>query len=531
MAVQQFTGSEIGNEFINKLNHNLEEGSGARAIAIRMERGGLKSTGAMDYTIASFNGYVRSSMLIKVNNATSVRGLDFHAFKVYEYGESFNILSTNTSEGDTFNSSCKYIKICKQTSDAVAERVMFIFNGDVEEVYNVQIEKGLFTSGSLNGKLKSEMLVFEVSEGICTTGRLLLPPNYGIKGEKVPLIIWCVSDGGWGTGGGVDDIWNCPIDASGSYPGGSRAFLTTQLQYLADEGFAVLAIYPWCSRLYEDTNCRQGNGAIPIPVTLRAHEKAVEYVTSRFNISDTNIFQCSHSGGGKLSSYYAIHMPNFNLRAIYAFNPVVDGLCFRQWSGLNFRRALHREMNFADAGNRSDFLTGTWPISGSNYSAADRAASLVFIKANAEKFAKCAAVNWQNLSGQTIDEKVADTIAFGQKFWDESYWNKDWANITHDIYNRYDLSIFSNGAPITIIAAPNDDQCPYMAMEEFIIQLRNGGGEANIVTLERVQSNPHSASIFQFTEQVTPRYSSTAVAVPIGWRYMVADIYARFMDE
>lgn len=505
MAIQQFTGTENGTQFINKLNHNFGEGQNGGALRIKMERGGLKNTGAMDYTIASYNGYVRSQMLIKVNDATSVVGKTLTGFTIYEFGQNFSFIKTS-SEGDTFDSNTKYIKIVKQTND-IMESALFVFDGDVEEVYNVQIEKGTYSDGGVT-RLKSEMLVFGVSEGICTTARLILPPNYSISGQKVPLIIWDACDGSYSWGRSID------------YVGSTPSSITTQLQYLNDEGFAVLEIYPWGSRIAGLYN--PSGGAVPIPTSLMAHEKAVEYITSRFNISDTNIFLSSWSGSGKLSSFYAIHRPSFNLRSIYAFSPVVDGLSFVQWSAPAFRKALNEDMKFG--GDTSVFLgNGAWPIADGS--------QVDFITANAGKFAKCAAINWQNMVGKTITQKIADSISFSKGFW---------VDHSSNIYNRHDLSITSGGVPITIIASADDEQCPYLVMEEFIIQLKNGGAEAKIITLPN-NTGKHRAATFgnevdNDGDGITTRYGNNGsgvfyASIPFGWHYMVEDIYARFLKD
>ena len=505
-----------------------------RAFRVKMERGNLKNTGAMDNSISGFNNYIRSSMLIRTNDATKVTGKTLTGFTVYEYNSSFTLIATSAA-GATFNANTRYIKIVKQTT-TLSEEVVLLFNGDVEEVYNVQIEKGLFTSGTYNGKRKSEMLVFDVGDGICTTARLLLPSTYSISGKKVPLFIWSACDGSYSSGT-EDHGWNNAIDRNDS-----ERDLTAELQYLADQGFAVLNIYPWGS--YNNTKfttCGM-SGAIPVPVTLRSYEKAVEYVTSRFNISDTNIFQASHSGSGKLSSYYAIHKPKFNLRAIYAFSPVVDGLCFpTSGAGFaNFRKALHSEMNFEDVVQDGvSALNDVW-LSG-NTIQRHSGIGLAFIAANAEKFAKTNAINWRNLSGQTIAQKLADTVSFGDTWYTESSKSSpDWASLRGHIYNNTDLSITGDGVPITIIGGEDDASCPYLVMEEFVTQLRNGGAEAKIINLPQRENNVdlhpakggHRAAVYYHTKSnITARNGQTYTTIPYGWWYAVEDIYARFLKN
>ena len=503
-------------------------------MRVQMERGGLNnSTGAMAHSIDSFNGYIRSSMLIKLNGATKVTGVNLSGFTVYEYGSTFGFLGTS-NEGATFRSTCRYIKITKQSA-TLPDDVFLSFDGFPEEVYNVQIEKGVS-----NNILLSEKLVFEVDGGVCTTARLLLPPNYSINGAKVPLFIWSACDGSYLT-------WDYKIGHNNSLSN-----LKKELEYLADEGFAVLNIYPWGSyNNIQYPGC--GWSTAVVPVALRGYEKAVEYVTSRFNISDQHIYQASHSGGGKLSSHYAIHKPAFNLEHIYAFAPVIDGLCFNSWGATytDFRRAIAHEMNMeAVTGGNYEVFVGTngnaaWPMTND--------AGKAFIMGNFEKFAKCSALTWHNLSEQTPAQKQADTNSFG------ATWNttrnksggataQDWANLDGTIYNRNSLSIFGDGVPISILGAVDDADCPYLVMREFVNQLNNGGGDAELVTLPMIgeedydseeynANDPHplnrghrAAVYYHSKTNVQTRYGGTYSTIAYGWWYAVDHIYKNYLN-
>lgn len=510
-----------------------------RAFSVKMERGGLKggsssAPGAMDYTIASFNGFVRSSMLIRRNTATKVVGVDVKNFLVYEYASNFSYIKTS-SEGATLSSSCAYIKIVKETSSEVGESVDFLFDGDVEEMYNVQIEKG--ESGN---NLLSEMLVFDVGDGICTTARLVLPIGYSINGQKVPLIIWCACDGSY-------QNWNFTIDNVGSTP----SSIKSNLQYLVTQGFAVLNVYPWGSYNYTNfPNCGM-SGAVPVPVILRAYEKAVEYVTSRFNISDTNIFMTSWSGSGKLSAYYALHNPSFNLRHIYAFAPVVDGGVWRVCETLSgatgFRGATNAEMRLDGTSDQiTKYLTkGNLDSASGGFTDSE---IKEFKKLNAGKFSKFSSIQWQNLTGaymkngalhnHDIDDKIEDSLNWGNVWRTYTGYTAnngsvpasftDWEGLRQQgIYDRHNLAITGDGAPITIIGAEDDGACPYLAMEQFIVQLQNGGCEAKIINLP-IESSGHTNSV---GHKAPIFYNQVVSGVGYGWWYAVQDIKAKFLKN
>jgi len=504
---------------------------------VRMERGALKSTGAMDNDKAKFTAYIRSSMLIKLNGATNVTGVNLTGFTVYEYNSSFGFIKTS-AEGAALSSNCAYIKIEKQSS-TLPDEVYLSFDGFPEEVYNVQIEKGV--SG---GTLLSETLAFDVDGDVFTTARLILPPNYSINGDKVPLFIYSSCDGSYKDG---NNGWDFIIGSNNSLRN-----LKDELLYMADEGFAVLNIYPWGSYNHEHyPGC--GWSTAVVPVSLRGYEKAVEYVTSRFNISDQHIYQASHSGGGKLSSHYAIHKPAFNLEHIYAFAPVIDGLCFNSWGATytDFRKAIAHEMNMEDVEDGNyDVFVGTngnavWPMTND--------AGKAFIMGNFEKFAKCSVLTWHNLSEQTPAQKQADTNSFGET------WNttrnksggataQDWANLDGEIYNRDGLTIFGDGVPISILGGVDDADCPYLVMREFVNQLTNGGGNAELITLPMIgeedydeeynANDPHplnrghrAAVYYHSKTNVQTRYGSTYSTVPYGWWYAVSHIYTHYLNN
>lgn len=500
-------------------------------LRVRMERGALKSTGAMDNNKVKFTTYIRSSMLIKLNGATKVTGVNLNGFTVYEYKVVGSAIVFNkvSNEGDTFHADTRYIKIAKQSA-SLPDDVFLSFDGFPEEVYNVQIEKGV--SGDT---LLSETLAFDVDCDVFTTARLVLPPNYSINGDKVPLFIYSSCDGSYKDG---NNGWDFIIGSNNSLRN-----LKDELLYMADEGFAVLNIYPWGSYNHEHYPSCGWSGALALPVTLKAYEKAVEYVTTRFNISDQYVFQASHSGSGKLSSFYAGHRPNFNLRHIYAFAPVIDGFCFYQWSSLysDCRRAMHHEMNFdVSVGNGSTFIaTADWPI----HPASNPDAGKTFIMANAGKFAQFTAINWMNLTEQDLEDKWADTVTFGntwQTARTSSPTKATWTALDGTIYNNDTLAISGDGVPLTIFGAADDADCPYLVMREFVAQLNNGGGDAELITMpmedttEYGEAHPinkgHRAAMYYHTKSnISTRYGST-YTIGYGWWYIVNHIYTNYLN-
>ena len=253
----------------------------------------------------------------------------------------------------------------------------------------------------------------------------------------------------------------------------------------------------------------------------------------------------SWSGSGKLSAYYAIHQPPFNLRHIYAFSPVVDGGVWRMCETLSgttgFRGATNSEMNFDGTTEQINrYLTG------GNTMTTEQA--LEFKKLNAEKFAKFSSIQWQNLVGcymkdgalhnHDINDKVEDSLGWGETWRTYTGYSSnggsvpssftDWEGLREQgIYNRHDLAITGDGAPITIIGAEDDGACPYLAMEQFIIQLQNGGNEAKIINLP-IESSGHTNAV---GHRAPIFYNQVVSGVGYGWSYAVQDIKSRFLKQ
>jgi hypothetical protein len=257
----------------------------------------------------------------------------------------------------------------------------------------------------------------------------------------------------------------------------------------------------------------------------------------------------SWSGSGKLSAYYAIHHPKFNLRHIYAFSPVVDGGVWRMCETLKgsgdgstgFRGATNSEMNFDGTTEQINrYLTG------GNTMTEEQA--LEFKKLNAEKFSKFSSIQWQNLVGcymkdgalhnHSIDDKVEDSLNWGETWRTFTGYQSnggsvpssftDWDGLRQQgIYNRHDLAITGDGVPITIIGAEDDGACPYLAMEQFIIQLQNGGNEAKIINLP-IESSGHTNTL---GHRAPIFYNQVVSGIGYGWSYAVQDIKSRFLKQ
>ena len=432
------------------------------------------------------------------------------------------------------SNSCKFIRFQIKATNT-PEYVLVLIRGG---------EEGLAESKRVQMRFPYDRLVYAVDGDMYTTALLMLPPNYTTEGDSVPLILWDSGDGSFRD-------WD-------GYEGGNYEGRLNGLRYLRDQGFAVLEIYSWGSDHYKKHSGCGGRSAMPIPTHLATHEKGVEYVVSRYNIDPDKIFEISKSGSGKISLYWAMCQPQFNLKAIYAFAPVFDDLNFVGWGMDGYRRALYEELNLQGTEEEIKFFLEGQPY---DYDVEYKKKNNLditlvkswqmhkplgrsFIERNAEKF-KMISVDWMGVEGISLSQLAADTHTYSAIFW-EGYnrhydvenktFNFSWDSYSlpalhRNCYTRYNLKRCNSGIPFTVIMSPTDEQTPYWNAWEVVRQLQNGGADAKMITLEGGgHSGPDlSTGGSNVVCDVTTRLGIHYENVSIGWYLAVEDIYNRFL--
>lgn len=506
-------------------------------LNILFERGGIDEYGICTSTIASFET-CRTAFFINTNEAKEMfSSIDGY---MYKYDENHNLIEISTlSKGNPASLvGCSFIKLKGVPIGPSKEdfTIPFSFNGEQQP----------FEEKNVAMRTPSERLIYHVDGDMFTTALLMLPPNYTVNGKKVPLIVWDSGDGSFSN-------WN-------SYEMGTGYEARRKgLEYMRDQGFAVLEIYSWGSYYYKQyPGCGQ-RSAMPIPTHIKTHEKGVEYVCSRYNVDYNNVFHLSKSGSGKMALGYALDTPKFGLKSIYAMAPVFDDLNFNRWGMPDYRKALFEELNMDGTEEQieqfrngySGDATHGWLLTRGPYNGTITPEELShlhkinqdFVKKNISKFSVIS-VNWKNLIGQSPEEKFQDTLDWGYKFWETD--KPNWANhespdeqgkfptynTNTDIYNKHNLTIISNSIPITVIMSKDDEQTPYWSALEVINQLRNGGKDATIVPLpSQGHSAPDMGSGVNSVSDVTTVLGIHYDSVSIGWHIACMDIFKKYLSH
>ena len=194
----------------------------SEAFSATIERGGIKDDGTDDATQSSYELWVRSAFFIRTNGATSV---SFPSTKkghcyLWQYDTTHQLLMGEEVVGTRpLRKDCAYIRFQIRASNTPKIGYVVLNGSEEDPVEEKRVQMSF----------PQERLVYNVDGEVYTTALLMLPPNYSVDGESVPLIVWDSGDGSFSS-------WD-------GYEGGSYEGRINGVRYLRDQGFAVMEIY------------------------------------------------------------------------------------------------------------------------------------------------------------------------------------------------------------------------------------------------------------------------------------------------
>ena len=254
-----------------------------------------------------------SHIVIRIDNNDSS---DVSYFSIYEYSEATvgNISYVGAIRNLTFadgeylytpSSTAKYIKITLALASTGNTRkfhdLTFTSNGEMRLYKLPNIPNDDTSVAPINVNQVS----YIVSGDTYTSGQLLLPPNYSIHGQPVPLIVILHGTSSMNT-------WT---EAIGTNSGTSTRPL---LDYLTNEGFAVFDCYPFTSKYYKATAQLM---CAPLSVFKDAYETGIEFVCSRFNVDVNSVCMYAMSLGGVMGHMFLHSKGVISPRAIAMLAP------------------------------------------------------------------------------------------------------------------------------------------------------------------------------------------------------------------
>ena len=314
----------------------------------------------------------------------------------------------------------------------------------------------------------------------------MMPINYDADGQKVPLILW--------------------FDGNTGYPLMGSTFQSNKLpglQYLRDEGYAVVQIYSWGSYYASKYSACGRDQPYPVPTALKCLKAGLDYIIDRYNVDPDDVHIASKSMGGLISLYFASR-PIYPFKSIGMFAPILDmfGLRGRYPDA---RRAIFEDLDFT--GDIEEFadinFNGETETGVDNYYFSERCCENTWLP-NKTKLLQLNSA-WTDLIGDTFDNNylrsVADARAWYANMWDSNIYE-------HTEYKKI------GAIPTKIWGAHNDDNVPYLAMPEIIAQLQNAGVMAE---LSDRQTGGHS--VFDTGNEHLTGTTALGIEfdVPFGW--------------
>lgn len=324
-------------EFAYKVEGKTEPGSIGTGQVIN---GYLNNPSTYRYTRSEkmYTCLPGATLRINLTSATSAT-----AGTIYYYDDTLTFLSSTAYPmADEIErvtpANAHYFKLGYSDSAATelrTEHFVIQSNMPISEVYNPDIKNTVIT-GSL-------AFCYQVDQKLAS-GRLLLPPNYSIDGEKVPLIVFvhgsnCMVN--WDSVMGELVRWD--NDSQSIVPTGD-SYLPL-FEYLADEGFAVFDCYPYPQPVLTP---QYVDSPFAVDPCIQAYIQGIDYVTTRFNVDKDRVSMICKSQGGHIGQW-VLNQSKYDFKAVALFAPscgigtLAGGLLVSR----NCRAMLSRMFKFA----------------------------------------------------------------------------------------------------------------------------------------------------------------------------------------
>ena len=456
-------------------------------MVVDLENGALTSSGANRFQIGYHDSHRRNKYPLMFNNNNAVM-LPVGTGTIIFCDSSGTVISAHnmSTNGNAFfdvPSNAAYMDVDIRGTDK--DVTITVFGTD-----SPYFGKRVYTN---NGDTIRQDVNIEGT--LYTDMAYKLPVNYSQTGNPVPLVLWIAGNNGY-------------INIGDGFPNSA----VTGLNYLRDEGYAILQVFSWGSYYANKyPNCGKDQ-PYPVPISLRCIESGIKYFIDRYNIDGNNIHVISRSFGGQMALHYALH-PFDGLKSVTLFDPVIDFLSMRGRFS-DARKALVEELSFNgteamledfydinEDGSSEDMSQGL------NYYFSERCQPLWEINIPALVRLN---VSWDNLIGDILSNNYAKSLADAREWW---FNGKD--NTDPTIYNHNEYKVIST-VPVKVCGALDDASTPLQAMTEKIAQLRNSGNPAETYFVATGGHDAVSVST-TYAQTITTSLGIVCENVPIGW--------------
>ena len=332
-----------------------------------LEHGSLRENyGCTSSTYDNFYPVLRSEKIIKIEDSVKIEfdenDFDYIGkFSIWQYRNNNGVVEyVNRIDDITANN---YIYIKQPDVDYIKLTVVLTEEGQRRSFSPVKFysDKEIRNYKNPNLYESSDKVIeftYKVSDDIYTKGQLILPPNYSINGEAVPLHVYC-----HGTGGMVK--WETPIYRMTNWNSTTEQWedydFYDLLDYQAKEGFAIFNCYPWTSKYYADK--RQISPFI-LSVQEMAYVEGIKYVCSRFNVDANAVCVSGFSLGGNMAGYLA-RQTEIPVKAVAMMAPTNSWVSLRWREYFIERNARELIASILNLQNATTFVETTYGVTNS----------------------------------------------------------------------------------------------------------------------------------------------------------------------
>ena len=305
-------GGDLTQENLDAINdggYTLKKAVKFFAVTDFTEPGGISATtGELSNADTFINCRSRATFAVDGDAEVEVVLEDdpnFEELRVVFYSDAGELLRRETFRKNkaTFEmKDAKYFKISvgRSVSSLNSIKLKISSRNQIEKVKNPNIE---------NQTLGTLAFCYPVTNGM-SSGRLILPPNYSMSGDSVPLIVFVHGSGNMLT---WDAVMGETVD------GGQTLSYLPFLRYLTDEGFAVFDCFPWCTKSGIPLSARTHSPFI-LPLHIDAYLRGISYVCDRFNVDISRVSILCKSQGGHIGNW-ALTQSLFPFRCVCLFAP------------------------------------------------------------------------------------------------------------------------------------------------------------------------------------------------------------------
>lgn len=452
------------------------------SLFVPLEHGDISNSGVTSNSLTNIETRFRSAFPVKVSPSSKIsvtvaqNSNHVSEIIVIEYNNSMGFVRYQSySHAVTLSSTTNYVRFAVRIDASGYNPHAIMVSGDVRIIKN-------FLTGT-----SYDRFVFEVYPGVYSSGVILLPPNYVPEGQSVPVFVYI-------HGSNVFSEWNSnmgeAISGVTNYP---------RMEYLANEGFAVLDIYGWTNKYLTVANTQNissepnKSNSFATPITYSSFRAGIKYAVSRYNLDENHINLYCKSLGGSLTNIFAVR-DDIKVNAICELAPTIDIFFWGSFGQSVASRTIIADQLGLTGDVSSVFLQKNFDWRTTN--------GKTFIEANIDRFSGFNP-GWDYVGDRTISQKL-----------DDSY-NKTY---TRTGANREILY------PVKIWVAPDDVNIPPEKIYEYVAQCQNAGKD---ITLRLMPENTGGHYSVDLSDDA-PKSSGTTA---LGIAYTdVATAYVEMVD-